>query len=91
MKPKHEGFWVDIDGEPVHFLADPNMSEETANALAELVRAARKAIDAGTLRDTDNLRICIRCGQYETTAPHGFCWRCKQQEIIDDIGGEDGR
>lgn len=41
-KPKHVGQWLNVDGGPVHLLADANMSAETANALAELVRAARK-------------------------------------------------
>lgn len=45
----HVGFFADVDGEPIHVLGDPNMSEETLNALRELARAARKAIDDGTL------------------------------------------
>ncbi len=47
---KHVGQWLDVDGEPVHILAAPDMSEETAEALRELVRAARRAIEEGTLR-----------------------------------------
>jgi hypothetical protein len=38
----HMGQWIDVDGEQVHVLADPNMDEKTANAIAELVRAVRK-------------------------------------------------
>lgn len=46
LDPKgHEGFWMDVDGEPVHMLADPNMSEETAEALSEVVRAARRMLE----------------------------------------------
>jgi hypothetical protein len=82
---KHVGMWLDVDGEPVHMLADPNMSEETKNALAELVRLVREMPHA-PLDDWDNLRVCVRCGQYETTAPDSVCWRCKQQEIIDEVG-----
>lgn len=45
--PGHEGFYMDVDGEPVHMLADPNMSPETAEALAKLVRHVRKLLDEG--------------------------------------------
>jgi hypothetical protein len=44
----HTGFYVDVspngenDDEPIHILGDPNMSEETLNALQELARAARR-------------------------------------------------
>lgn len=38
----HTGFWIDVDGEGAHVLGDPNMSEETAKALAEVIRAVRK-------------------------------------------------
>lgn len=34
--------------------------------------------------DTDNLRICKTCGQYETNATSGICWCCREQEMIDD-------
>lgn len=44
-KQRHVGQWMDVDGEPVHVLADPNMSDETRDALTELVRAARKMVD----------------------------------------------
>ena len=43
---KHVGFWMDVDGEPVHMLADPDMSEETAKALENLVRCVREKMDA---------------------------------------------
>jgi hypothetical protein len=42
----HVGQWIDVDGEPVHVLADPNMSEETRRAIESLVRAARKHLDS---------------------------------------------
>jgi len=41
-KRGHVGMWLDVDGEPVHVLADPNMSEETAAAIAKIVRAVRE-------------------------------------------------
>lgn len=44
-KRGHVGQWLDVDGEHVHILADPNMSEETAEALRKLVRAVRKQLD----------------------------------------------
>lgn len=43
----HVGQWMDVDGKPVHVLADPNMSQETRDALSELVRAAMKWVDDG--------------------------------------------
>lgn len=45
----HKDVWIDVDGESVRMLADPNMDDKTRAALAELVRAARKAVDDGTL------------------------------------------
>lgn len=41
----HEGMWLEVDGEPVHMLADPDMSDETAEALREMVQAARRMMD----------------------------------------------
>lgn len=38
----HVGFWADVDGQPIHILGDPNMSEETLNALKEMARAVLK-------------------------------------------------
>lgn len=49
----HVGFFVDVDNEPMHVLGDPNMSEETLNALKAMARAARKAIEDGTLPRKD--------------------------------------
>jgi len=49
IKTKHESMWLDVDGEMVHFQADPNMSEETREALKDLVRCVRKALQEGTL------------------------------------------
>ncbi len=46
----HVGQWLDVDGEAVHILAAPDMSEETAEALRELVRIARREIEEGTLK-----------------------------------------
>jgi len=38
----------------------------------------------------DNLHVCSRCGDYETTNPDGICWHCKEQDMIDTIvPGED--
>lgn len=45
----HEGFWTTVDGEAAHILGDPNMDEKTLNALHEVIRAARRAIDDGSL------------------------------------------
>lgn len=76
-KSKHVGMWLNVDREPVHMLGDPAMSNETAEALAELVRAAKKMID-------DNPKficLCVRCGENKTGAPDGVCTQCK----IDDL------
>lgn len=43
----HVGMWMEADGEPFHVLGDPNMSEETAEALRQVVRAARRMVDKG--------------------------------------------
>lgn len=42
---KHQGFWTSVDGEPVHILGDPNMSEETLAALQAVVRAVVQRMD----------------------------------------------
>ncbi|MEO8608887.1 MAG: hypothetical protein ABI690_13430 [Chloroflexota bacterium] len=41
-KRGHTGFWLNVDDEPVHVLGDPEMSQETANAISEVVRAVRE-------------------------------------------------
>jgi len=33
--------------------------------------------------DSDNLRVCTRCRQYETTSPDSVCSHCKEQDAID--------
>ncbi len=43
----HVGFYAEADGEPFHVLGDLNMSEKTLNALREVVRAAKRAIERG--------------------------------------------
>jgi hypothetical protein len=45
----HRGFSIDVDGQPVHVLGDPNMPEQTREALREVARLARKSIEDGTL------------------------------------------
>lgn len=42
---RQEGRWVMVDGKPAHFLVSPDVSQETMNALAELVRAAHRHLD----------------------------------------------
>lgn len=44
-KRKHVGQWLNVDGEPVHVLADPNMSDATRHAIEELARAARRYVE----------------------------------------------
>lgn len=38
----HTGFWLNVDGEAVHVLGDPQMSQETADAIAQVARAVRE-------------------------------------------------
>lgn len=38
----HVGRWIEIDQEPVHILAEENLSDETYDTIAMLVRAARQ-------------------------------------------------
>ena len=78
-KTKHVGMWLNVDGEPVHMLADPAMSDKTAKALAELVRAARKMIDAIPLF------TCSKCGLERARAEGAVCGQCKMDEIKKDI------
>ena len=41
----HVGMWLEADGEPFHVLGDPNMNEETLEALREMARAARRMME----------------------------------------------
>jgi len=75
MPKRHKGFYMDVDGEPVHMLADPNMTPETQAALEALVRAARKMVEAMPVYQ------CAECGQLRASAEDGVCTQCK----IDDL------
>lgn len=70
----HIGQYLDVDGEPVHLLADPNMSKESAEAISDLVRAARKYLDRKT--------ITVRelCENHEAQMPEVDGW------FIDVLG-----
>lgn len=86
MSKKHKGFYMDVDGDPVHFLADPNMTPETKAALEALVRAAKKHMDDKPLTDWDNIRVCVVCHDRECVAPATKCGSCLMQEMIDEVG-----
>lgn len=45
--PPDHGFYMNVDDEQVHVLGDPNMSDEQAQSVANVVRAAKKALDNG--------------------------------------------
>lgn len=45
QKRKHVGFWVEVDGQPVHMLGDLHMSEETLDAVKEIARAAMRMLE----------------------------------------------
>ena len=47
----HEDVYIEVDGQQQRVLGDPNMSEETKQALAGLIKAATEAIERG---DFDN-------------------------------------
>lgn len=81
MARKHKGFWMNVDGEPVHMLADPNMTPETQAALEAMVRVVRERMDAATY---DGLRVCEVCGDRECIAPATKCTQCRIQELIDN-------
>lgn len=44
----HVGQWLDVDGEAYHFLAAPDMSDDTKAALGEIVRATKRKISEST-------------------------------------------
>ena len=47
----HKDVWIDVDGQPQRVFGDPNMSEETKQALAGLIKSATEAVERG---DFDN-------------------------------------
>ena len=49
-----QGFWLHTEYGTAHVLGDPNMSQETIDALQELIRCARRAIEDGTLKGDDD-------------------------------------
>lgn len=75
---------MDVDGEPVHMLADPNMTPETKAALEALVRAVRNQVAVND--EGDGLNLCEVCHDRYTQAPSTKCGSCKMQEIIDEEG-----
>lgn len=79
MKTKHKGFYMSIDGEPVHFLADPNMSPEAQTALEALVRATRKMLEAMPLY------TCAECGEVSAKHEGGVCTNCRIDKLWRDV------
>lgn len=45
QKRKHVGFWVEVDGQPIHMLGALHMSEETLDAVKEITRAAMRMLE----------------------------------------------
>ncbi len=45
----HKDVWIEVDGHQQRVLGDPNMSEETKEALAKMIKAATKAVNEGKL------------------------------------------
>lgn len=58
----HVGFWTDVDGEPIHILGDPNMSEETLKALQDMARLVRKMQDDAHEDENEQVTPCPLCG-----------------------------
>lgn len=87
---KHVGQWMNVDGEPVHVLADPNMSEETQHALEELVRAARKMVanrkpDIDALKSFDPDAIVQTLEHYLSQ----LNWDTGRNVVADGVGWQD--
>lgn len=81
----HKDVWIEVDGHQQRVLGDPNMSEETKQALAGLIKAATEAVERGDFDsdEGDGLHLCEVCHDYECQWPATKCWRCRQQEMID--------
>lgn len=47
----HEDVYIDFDGQPQRVFGDPNMSEETKQALAKMIKAVTKAVADGKFDD----------------------------------------
>lgn len=43
----HKDVWIEVDGHRQRVLGDPNMSEETKQALAEMIKAITKEVNEG--------------------------------------------
>lgn len=71
---KHSGFWIDVDGHPVHVLGDPDMSQELVEALAAMAREVQRGnvelepVQTVTLRDAES--------------GHEMVFNAKQEKII---------
>lgn len=70
---------MDVDGEPVHMLADPNMPPEAQTALGALVRAARKMVEAMPVYK------CAECGEMRASAEDGTCTKCQIDKLWRDV------
>lgn len=43
----HKDVWIEVDGHQQRVLGDPNMSDETKEALAKMIKAATEAVQRG--------------------------------------------
>lgn len=43
----HKDVWIEVDGHQQRVLGDPNMSEETKQALAAMIKAATETVQRG--------------------------------------------
>ena|SRR6185369_1039038 len=49
----HKDVWIEVDGHQQRVLGDPNMSEETKQALAKMIKAVTKAVENGDFDDDE--------------------------------------
>jgi hypothetical protein len=89
-KQRHIGQWMNVDGEPVHVLADPNMSDGTRDALLELVRAARKMVE-NRKPDIEGLKAFTASDLLDTLEHYlsQLNWDTGRNVVVGDTGWQD--
>lgn len=84
------GAWTDTN----QFSVCPHCGEEDIEEIADEEWKAMAEIDArdaermsdASLDCFDSLRLCVVCGDAETTAEDSICHRCAHQRWIDEHG-----
>lgn len=74
---QHQGFWSQADGQPIHILGDPNMSDETLHAIQELAKAVMHMMEnKGTRHDLTSDDMVLKPGEYGFSSVDGL-WHCR--------------